>query len=51
MQNNGLLMKWSGQEATNDSWEPYSELRDKEKLIEYLRDNRMTSLINKKHKV
>jgi hypothetical protein len=39
---------WLGYGPESDSWEPYSELRDTEQLHEYLRANRMISLIPKK---
>jgi transposase InsO family protein len=45
-----FLVRWRGQGPANDSWEPYSELRDNESLLEYLRENKMRSLINRQHK-
>ena len=45
-----FLVKWTGYGEEDNSWEPYSALRDNEKLHEYLRLHRMTSLIPKEHK-
>jgi hypothetical protein len=45
-----FLVRWKDLGPARDSWEPYSELRDNEFLIQYLKDNKMKSLINKQHK-
>jgi hypothetical protein len=41
-------VRWTGYDPSHDSWEPYSALRDTGQLHDYLRANRMKSLINKK---
>jgi transposase InsO family protein len=46
-----FLVQWRGLDPSYNTLEPYSELRDNEYLLDYLREHRMTSLINKKHKV
>lgn len=43
-------VRWQGYTPEYDSWEPYSELRDTEKLLEYLTTNRLKSLIPNKFK-
>ena len=45
-----FLVRWLGYTEENDSWEPYSELRDTDQLLTYLRANRLVKLINSKHK-
>ncbi len=45
-----FLVRWKGYTPEFDSWEPYSALRDTEQLIHYLNNNRLKSLIPKKHK-
>jgi hypothetical protein len=43
-------VRWLGYGPEHDSWEPYQYLRDTEQLHDYLRANRMTSLIPSKYK-
>ena len=43
-------VRWLGYTEDDDTWEPYSQLRDTEQLLTYLRANRLVKLINKKHK-
>ena len=43
-----FLVKWQGFGAEHDSWESYQDLRLVDKLHEYLRLHKMTSLIPKK---
>ena len=38
-------VRWLGYGPEHDSWEPYKYLRDTQQLHDYLRANRMTSLI------
>lgn len=45
-----FLVKWQGYSDDANSWEPYSELRDTDQLLAYLRANRLKSLIPIKHK-
>jgi transposase InsO family protein len=45
-----FLVRWRGYGPKNDTWEPYSGLRDTDQLILYLRKNRLKSLIGNKHK-
>jgi hypothetical protein len=45
-----FLVRWRGYAPENDSWEPYSELRDTDKLHIYLIANKLRSLIPKKFK-
>lgn len=40
-------VRWLGFGDTYDSWEPYANLRDTEKLSEYLSANRLKSLLPK----
>jgi len=44
-----FLVSWKDYPEEDNSWEPYHELRDTEKLIEYLASNKLKSLIGKKH--
>ena len=43
-------VRWLGFSPEHDTWEPYKYLRDTEPLHDYLRANRMTSLIPAKYK-
>ena len=43
-------VRWLGYTEDDDTWDPYSQLRDTEQLLTYLRANRLVKLINKKHK-
>ncbi len=43
-------VRWLGYTPEYDSWEPYSALRDTDQLLEYLRINRLKSLIPNKFK-
>lgn len=43
-------VRWTGFGPEHDSWEPYKGLKDTDKLHEYLRANRMISLIPAKFK-
>ena len=45
-----FLVRWRGYAPENDSWEPYSELRDTDQLHIYLIANKLRSLIPKKFK-
>ena len=45
-----FLVKWEGYTDDANSWEPYSHLRDTEHLLNYLRANRLKSLIPNKHR-
>jgi hypothetical protein len=45
-----FLVRWEGFGPVFDSWEPYSNLRDTEKLLVYLSANRLKTLIPQKHK-
>eukprot|EP01034_Spumella_vulgaris_P027009 gene27009-33666_t len=45
-----FLVKWQGYSDDANTWEPYSELRDTEQLLAYLRANRLRSLIPIKHR-
>jgi len=45
-----FLVKWHGFSDDANSWEPYCNLRDTDQLLEYLRANRLKSLIPNKHK-
>ena len=45
-----FLVKWQGYSDDANTWEPYSNLRDTEQLLIYLRANRLKSLIPNKHK-
>jgi transposase InsO family protein len=43
-------VKWIGYPDEHNTWEPYSHLRDVEKLHEYLKENNMKNLIPVKHR-
>jgi transposase InsO family protein len=45
-----FLVRWEGFGPEFDSWEPYANLRDTEKLLIYLSANRLRTLIAQKHK-
>ena len=45
-----FLVNWSGFSDDANTWEPYSNLRDTDQLLEYLRNNRLKSLIPQRHK-
>jgi hypothetical protein len=45
-----FLIRWKGFTIEWDTWEPYGNLRDNDQLIEYLRSNRIKSLIPTRHK-
>jgi transposase InsO family protein len=45
-----FLVKWLNYPSDKNTWEPYSSLRDVDKLHDYLRHNNMTKLINKQHR-
>ena len=40
-----LLIRWSGYDESNDSWEPYSEIRKTNKFIEFCNQNNFKDLI------
>lgn len=42
-----FLVKWDGFAESYNSWEPYANLRDTEKLTEYLLSHRLRSLVPK----
>jgi hypothetical protein len=44
-----FIIKWKGfDNEKHNSWEPWSGIRNTKKLHEYLKDNKMKSLINKR---
>ena len=43
-------VRWLGFTPEYDSWEPYANLRDTDKLLQYLRSNKLKSLIPNKFK-
>ena len=43
-------VRWTGYSPDDDTWEPYENLRDSEQLHNYLRANKMVSLIPAKFK-
>ena len=43
-------VRWAGYDSSHDTWEPYSNLRDTDQLLDYLKANNLKALINKKHK-
>jgi hypothetical protein len=44
-----FLIKWKGFDNKNqNSWEPWSGVRNTEKLHEYLTENKMKSLVNRR---
>ena len=45
-----FLVKWLNYPSDKNTWEPYSNLRDVDKLHDYLRQNNLTKLINKQHR-
>jgi transposase InsO family protein len=45
-----FLIKWLNYPSDKNTWEPYSNLRDVDKLHDYLRQNNLTRLINKQHR-
>jgi len=45
-----FLVQWEGFGPESDSWEPYANLRDTEKLIDYLNLNGLKALIPQRHK-
>jgi hypothetical protein len=45
-----FLVKWAGYDSTENSWEPYGELKHNERLHEYLNAHRMRTLIPQGHK-
>ncbi len=46
-----FLVKWTGYPDDSKSWEPFKNLRDNEQAIEYMNNNRLRSLIPRRHKV
>ena len=46
-----FLVKWTGYPDDSNSWEPFKNLRDNEQAIEYMNNNRLRSLIPRRHKV
>ena len=40
-------VKWLNYDVTHKTWEPWSYLRTTDQLIQYLRDNDMSSIIPK----
>jgi hypothetical protein len=45
-----FLIQWTGFDASYNSWEPYKNFRDTERLHEYLRSKELSNLIPKKFK-
>ena len=45
-----FLVRWTGYDKTSNSWEPYKTLMHVDRLHEYLREQRMRSLIPREHK-
>jgi Chromo (CHRromatin Organisation MOdifier) domain len=45
-----FLVKWQDYPDSENSWEPYANLRDVDKLHDYLRENNLRKLINKQHR-
>ncbi len=45
-----FLVRWLGFTQDDDSWEPYSNLRDTDQLLTYLTINKLRKLIGNKHK-
>ena len=45
-----FLVRWTGYDASSNSWEPYKTLMHVDKLHEYLREYKMRSLIPREHK-
>jgi Chromo (CHRromatin Organisation MOdifier) domain len=45
-----FLVKWLNYTECENSWEPYANLRDVDKLHVYLRQNNLQKLINKQHR-
>jgi hypothetical protein len=46
-----FLVKWLGYDDTHNTWEPYKEVRDVDKLHDYLRTNNLPKIIPKKFRV
>ena len=46
-----FLVKWLGYDDTYNSWEPWKNVRDVEKLHQYLRENNLSKLIPKKFNI
>jgi len=45
-----FLVRWTGYDASSNSWEPYKALIHVDKLHEYLREHKLRSLIPREHK-
>ena len=45
-----LLVKWAGYEDSDNTWEPFTNLRNNEKLHEFLRNEKLIHLIPKEHR-
>ena len=45
-----FLVKWQGYSDDANTWEPYSNLRDTDQLLAYLRVHKLKSLIPNKHR-
>ena len=45
-----FLVRWTGYDASSNSWEPYKALMHVDKLHEYPQEHKMQSLIPREHK-
>ena len=45
-----FFVKWLNYPSDKNTWEPYSNRRDVDKLHDYLREKNLTKLINKQHR-
>jgi hypothetical protein len=45
-----FLVRWAGHDESEDSWEPWTALRDTTQLLDYLKNNKMSSLLSKRRR-